>query len=52
VILAITDKGEALLDSERRTRDAWLTRRLAALTGEQRDLLRRVVPLLDKLAEQ
>jgi DNA-binding MarR family transcriptional regulator len=52
VILAITDKGEALLESERRTRDAWLTRRLAALTGEQRDLLRRVVPLLDKLAEQ
>jgi DNA-binding MarR family transcriptional regulator len=52
VILAITDKGEALLESERRTRDTWLTRRLAALTGEQRDLLRRVVPLLDKLAEQ
>jgi DNA-binding MarR family transcriptional regulator len=52
VILAITDKGEALLESERRTRDTWLTRRLAALTGEQRDLLRRVVPILDKLAEQ
>jgi DNA-binding MarR family transcriptional regulator len=52
VILAITHKGEELLESERRTRDAWLTTRLAALTGEQRDLLRRVVPILDKLAEQ
>ena len=51
-ILAITDKGVALLDSERRTRDAWLSRRLAALTGAERDLLRRVVPILDKLAEQ
>jgi DNA-binding MarR family transcriptional regulator len=52
VILGITEKGEQLLDSERRARDAWLTRRVAALSSAERDLLRRVVPILDKLAEQ
>jgi len=51
-IIAITDAGIALLDSERRSRDAWLTRRLATLTAEERALLQRVVPILDKLAEQ
>jgi DNA-binding MarR family transcriptional regulator len=51
-ILAITDEGRRLLDSERRARDLWLTRKLATLTAAERDLLRRVVPILDKLAEQ
>jgi DNA-binding MarR family transcriptional regulator len=51
-ILAITEAGTQLLDSERRARDAWLTRQLAALTAAERDLLRRVVPILDKLAAQ
>jgi DNA-binding MarR family transcriptional regulator len=51
-ILAITPRGEELLDSERRTRDAWLSRRLASLSGEERELLRRVVPILDQLAAQ
>jgi DNA-binding MarR family transcriptional regulator len=51
-ILAITDEGRELLDSERHARDAWLTRKLAALTAAERDLLRRAVPILDKLAQQ
>jgi DNA-binding MarR family transcriptional regulator len=51
-IIAITDEGNQLLDSERRSRDAWLSRRLATLTAEERSLLQRVVPILDKLAEQ
>jgi DNA-binding MarR family transcriptional regulator len=51
-IIAITDEGIALLDSERRSRDAWLSKRLATLTAEERALLQRVIPLLDKLAEQ
>jgi DNA-binding MarR family transcriptional regulator len=51
-IIGITDAGTALLDSERRSRDAWLTRRLAALTPEERALLHRVIPILDKLAQQ
>jgi DNA-binding MarR family transcriptional regulator len=51
-IIAITEPGADLLDSERRSRDAWLTRRLAMLTSDERSLLQRVVPILDKLAEQ
>ena len=51
-IISVTDQGIALLDSERRSRDAWLTQRLAELTPDERALLRSVVPVLDKLAEQ
>jgi DNA-binding MarR family transcriptional regulator len=51
-IIAITDAGMALLESERRSRDAWLSKQLARLTAEERALLRKVVPVLDKLAEQ
>jgi DNA-binding MarR family transcriptional regulator len=49
-IIAITDDGVALLDSERRSRDAWLSQRLVQLTADERALLRDVVPVLDKLA--
>jgi DNA-binding MarR family transcriptional regulator len=51
-IIAITDAGRTLLDSERRSRDLWLSRRLAALSPEDRALVQRVIPVLDKLAEQ
>jgi DNA-binding MarR family transcriptional regulator len=51
-VLAITSDGEALLDSERRSRDAWLTRQLATLTPDERALVQRVLPILVKLAEQ
>jgi DNA-binding MarR family transcriptional regulator len=50
-IMSITDAGIALLDSERRSRDAWLSQRLAQLTPEERLAIRNVVPVLDKLAE-
>lgn len=50
-IVSITDDGVALLESERRSRDAWLSKQLAELTPEERALLRNVVPVLDKLAE-
>jgi DNA-binding MarR family transcriptional regulator len=49
-IMSITDAGIALLDSERRSRDAWLSQRLAQLTPDDRAALRNVVPVLDKLA--
>jgi DNA-binding MarR family transcriptional regulator len=50
-IVAITAEGEELLESERRSRNAWLSQRLAKLTADERALLRDVVPILDKLAE-
>jgi DNA-binding MarR family transcriptional regulator len=52
VILAITPAGDELLASERRSRDAFLSQRVARLTPEERDLLREVIPVLDKLAEK
>jgi DNA-binding MarR family transcriptional regulator len=51
-IIAITPDGEALLDEETLSRDRWLSRRLEMLTAEERALLHRVVPILDKLADQ
>ena len=51
-ILSVTDEGRELLASESRSRDAWLSKRLAELTPDERALLRDVVPILDKLAEQ
>jgi DNA-binding MarR family transcriptional regulator len=51
-IIAITESGIELLELERRSRDAWLTRRLATLTPDERALLQRAVPILDKLAQQ
>jgi DNA-binding MarR family transcriptional regulator len=52
VIVGITDEGLALLDSERRSRDAWLSQRLSELTADERALVRDVIPVLDKLADQ
>jgi DNA-binding MarR family transcriptional regulator len=49
-IIAITPAGEALLDSEARSREAWLAQRLETLTAEERQLLQRALPLFDKLA--
>jgi DNA-binding MarR family transcriptional regulator len=50
-IIEITDSGRELLDAERRSRDAWLTKRLATLTDEQRELLRAAAPVLATLAD-
>ena len=49
-ILAITVQGRELLDSERRSRDLWLSQRLKLLTPEERAIVRSVIPILDKLA--
>lgn len=50
VIVDLTDKARAVLVEDRRRRTAWLALRLAELTADERDLLRRVAPLLDRLA--
>lgn len=51
-IISVTDAGRDLIERERRSRDAWLSKRLASLTPDERALLRNVLPVLDKLAEQ
>jgi DNA-binding MarR family transcriptional regulator len=50
-IIELTGAARELLDSERRSRDAWFSQRLATLSDEERALLRDVLPVLDKLAE-
>jgi DNA-binding MarR family transcriptional regulator len=50
-IIAITPAGDALLDSERRSRDAWLSQRLAQLSAEERAIIRNALPVFDKLAD-
>jgi DNA-binding MarR family transcriptional regulator len=49
-IIAITDTGNDLLDSESRSRDLWLSQQLAGLSPDERALLRKVIPILEKLA--
>jgi DNA-binding MarR family transcriptional regulator len=50
VLVGLTPAARHVLDEDRRRRDAWLAKRLADLTTEQRALLRDVAPLLDWLA--
>jgi DNA-binding MarR family transcriptional regulator len=51
-VIDITPSGEELLDSERRSRDEWLSKQLATLSAEDRALVQRVIPIMEKLAEQ
>jgi DNA-binding MarR family transcriptional regulator len=50
-IIVLTEAGHDLLMSERRSREAWLAQRLGVLTADERALLTKVIPVLDKLAE-
>src|SRR3954447_8806741 len=50
-IIELTESAHELIESERRSRNAWFSQRLATLSEDERTLLRSVVPVLDKLAE-
>jgi len=47
--VSLTEEGRQILLANRRRRDQWLSVRLAELTSDERDLLRRCVPLLEKV---
>lgn len=49
-LVEISDKGRDMLLADRRRRDAWLARQLKDLSPEERELLRGIVPLIEKLA--
>ena len=49
-LVDISDKGRQILMADRRRREAWLARQLKDLTPDERDLLRRVAPLIERLA--
>jgi DNA-binding MarR family transcriptional regulator len=50
VVVRITERGRDTVLADRRRRDAWLTQRLAELGPDDRDVLRRAAPILDRLA--
>ena len=50
-ILKVTEEGRAVVQRVRRTKDAWLVRRLAELTAGERATLRAAVPILEKLSQ-
>lgn len=49
-LISLSDRGRDTLLADRRSRDAWLHHRLAEMSGADLDVLERVVPLLDQLA--
>src|SRR5947207_7201641 len=51
VILTVTPGGRDLVQKVRRRREAWLARRLAELTPEERATLRAAAPILEKLSQ-
>src|SRR3954447_12674541 len=48
-LVDISERGRQILLADRRRREAWLARQLKDLTPEERDLLRRVAPLIERL---
>ncbi len=51
-VIAITPQGRAMLADTRRRRDAWLAKGLEELDEGERELLRSVVPLLERLGKR
>jgi DNA-binding MarR family transcriptional regulator len=50
VVVALSEQGRTTLLADRARRDAWLACRLRDLTVDERDVLRRAAPLLERLA--
>src|SRR5262252_3308620 len=51
VILTVTPEGRDLVQKVRRRREAWLARRLAELSPQERATLRAAAPILEKLSQ-
>jgi DNA-binding MarR family transcriptional regulator len=51
VILTVTPAGRSLVQRVRRRKEAWLARRLAELSPQERAILREAAPILEKLSQ-
>jgi DNA-binding MarR family transcriptional regulator len=49
-LVDLSEQGRQMLLADRRRREAWLARQLKDLTPAERDLLRQVAPLIERLA--
>lgn len=52
VLVAVSDAGAALVDSERRASQEWLRNRLATLDSDERDILLRAADLMTVLVDE
>jgi len=50
VVVALTETGTSTVLADRRSRDAWLSRRLSDLTPHERAVLREAAPILERLS--
>ncbi|MBA3529008.1 MAG: MarR family transcriptional regulator [Propionibacteriaceae bacterium] len=48
-VVTLTDSGRQVLLANRRRRDQWLALRIAELEPTERDLLRKCIPILDRV---
>ncbi|HYO38916.1 MAG TPA: MarR family transcriptional regulator [Nocardioidaceae bacterium] len=51
VVVALSAKGAEILAADRRRRDAWLAQRLRELSADERAVLRRAAPILERLGQ-
>jgi DNA-binding MarR family transcriptional regulator len=50
IVVELTQAAHDLLHANRRRRDEWLQKKLKNLTPEERDILRKAAPVLERLA--
>ena|SRR5665811_2287276 len=50
VVVALSEKGTETLAADRKRRDVWLAQRLRDLTPEERSMLRKAAPIIERLA--
>jgi DNA-binding MarR family transcriptional regulator len=50
IVVELTDAALELISANRRRRDEWLKTKLKNLTPEERDILRKAAPVLERLA--
>ncbi|MDA8369283.1 MAG: MarR family transcriptional regulator [Nocardiopsaceae bacterium] len=50
-LVHLTDEGRALVRADQRRREAWLAQRLAELTSEEKETLRKAVRILERLSQ-
>lgn len=51
VLVTLTEQGRDVVRADRVSRDAWLSRRLSALSAEERAVLREAAPIIERLAQ-
>jgi len=52
IVVELSEQGRGRIAADRDRRDAWLVRRLRELTPDERAILRKAAPILDKLAQK